>query len=201
MPRRAIRISGIVQGVGFRPYVHSLASQLCLSGFVQNRGGAVVIEAEGAEAVLDVFLDRIRCKPPPLARINRLTWQPITAKDDQQFCIIDSDASESADVFVSPDAATCRDCRDELFDPEDRRYHYPFLNCTNCGPRLTIVCCAPYDRANTTMSKFKMCAECSAEYEDTSNRRFHRNRLLVRSAARTWNSLTRMPIGLIAAIL
>jgi hydrogenase maturation protein HypF len=173
MQRRAIEVSGIVQGVGFRPFVYSLAVQLGLCGFVQNRSGTVLIEVEGSEPVLDTFLRRLQSQAPPLARIDNLTWQGRPEKGEQQFRIIASSSESSSQVFISPDVATCEDCRRELFDPSDRRYRYPFLNCTNCGPRLTIIRRAPYDRANTTMAPFTMCDRCRAEYENPGDRRFH----------------------------
>ncbi len=171
--RRAIAISGIVQGVGFRPFVYSLASQLNLKGFIRNRSGGVLIEVEGSESVLNQFTDRLKSQPPPLSRIDGLSWHQIPAIDDGPFWIAESDASALTQTFVSPDVATCAECRDELFDRSDRRYRYPFLNCTHCGPRLTIICRSPYDRVNTTMAPFPMCDRCRTEYEDPSNRRFH----------------------------
>ena len=171
--RRAITISGIVQGVGFRPFVYSLASQLKLQGFVQNRSGEVLIEVEGGESVLDQFTDRLQSDRPPLSRIDRLSWQPIAATDDIHFRIAESGAGATTQMFVSPDLATCAACRQALLDPADRRYHYPFLSCTQCGPRLTIIRGAPYDRVNTTMAPFAMCDRCRAEYDDPADRHFH----------------------------
>ncbi|GAA5509628.1 carbamoyltransferase HypF [Novipirellula caenicola] len=173
MQRRAITVSGIVQAVGFRPFVYSLATKLRLVGFVQNRSGVVYIEAEGNDTALDQFAEQLRCQAPGLSRIDDLTWQSIPIVNDAGFRMIDSDRAELAQVFVSPDVATCLDCRRELFDPADRRYRYPFLNCTQCGPRLTIIHRAPYDRVNTTMAAFEMCAACRAEYERPTDRRFH----------------------------
>jgi hydrogenase maturation protein HypF len=173
MERRAITVHGIVQGVGFRPFVFSLASQLQLHGFVKNRVGGVWIEVEGEPLSLDCFVTELSNRPPPLARINRLAWESRPLQGDREFRIQPSDGDSAGPVFVSPDVATCEDCLAELFDPTDRRFHYPFLNCTNCGPRLTIVTGAPYDRHRTTMAKFPMCAACRAEYEDPTNRRFH----------------------------
>ncbi len=173
MQRRAIKITGIVQGVGFRPFVFSLASRLKLGGFVQNRSGEVRIEVEGHKSALNRFTEHLRSGAPPLSRIDSLSWHTIPTIHDCQFHIVESDGASSTNVFVSPDVATCADCRRELFDPSDRRYRYPFSNCTNCGPRLTIIHRAPYDRVNTTMNSFSMCERCRSEYEDPTDRRFH----------------------------
>jgi hydrogenase maturation protein HypF len=173
MERRAIAVQGVVQGVGFRPFVYGLAARLALSGFVRNRGGAVFIEVEGEAGALDQFLTALANEPPPLARIDHLSWEHRPPRGDGRFRIESSESERSGPVFVSPDVATCADCLAELLDPADRRYHYPFLNCTNCGPRLTIVTGAPYDRQRTTMAGFPKCAACRAEYEDPADRRFH----------------------------
>jgi hydrogenase maturation protein HypF len=173
MERRAIDIRGIVQGVGFRPFVYGLACRLKLHGFVKNRVGGVWIEVEGEPPTLDRFLAELVCDPPPLARIDAVSWEPRPAQGERQFHIQPSDAGRTGPVFIAPDVATCDACLAELFDPLDRRYQYPFLNCTNCGPRLTIVRGAPYDRARTTMAAFRLCAACRAEYEDPTDRRFH----------------------------
>jgi hydrogenase maturation protein HypF len=171
--RRAIAVAGIVQGVGFRPFVHGLASRLGLHGFVRNETGGVWIEIEGEEQSLDDFLNELSSAPPPLARIDQVSWEPRTPRGEEQFRIETSATTSAGPIFVSPDIATCDDCLAELLDPHDRRYLYPFLNCTNCGPRLTIVTGAPYDRRRTTMAPFTMCAACQAEYEDPADRRFH----------------------------
>ena len=173
MERRAIEVRGIVQGVGFRPFVYGLATRHRLAGFVRNEAGRVVIEVEGEPPVLDQFLAELADHPPPLALVEHLSWACQTPRGDSTFQIEESTAGASGAVFVSPDVATCADCLAELFDPGDRRFRYPFLNCTNCGPRLTIVTGAPYDRARTTMAGFVMCAACRAEYENPTNRRFH----------------------------
>ena len=173
MERRAITVCGIVQGVGFRPFVYGVASELGLRGFVRNQTSGILIEVEGESRSLDSFLTRITTDLPPLAQLDTLAWEPRSPCGEQRFRI-DSSASDAASrVFISPDVAVCRDCLRELRDPADRRYRYPFLNCTHCGPRLTIVTGAPYDRARTTMAGFVMCAACRAEYDDPSNRRFH----------------------------
>jgi len=173
MERREIAIRGIVQGVGFRPFVYGLASRLKLNGFVRNSTGGVHIEVEGERGELDRFLDEIRKSPPPLSRIEELHWRTRAMCGEASFRIEKSEAEVGAPVMISPDVATCDECLAEMFDPGDRRYRYPFLNCTNCGPRLTIISAAPYDRQRTTMAGFEMCAECRREYEDPTNRRFH----------------------------
>ena len=173
MDRRAIAISGIVQGVGFRPHIFRLALRLGLHGFIENLGGRVVIEIEGQPEALDRFLAELTSQPPPLARIDELRWSSRPPLGDRSFRIQSSEVDEAGPVFISPDIATCDDCLAELFDPGDRRYRYPFLNCTNCGPRLTIVTGAPYDRERTSMAAFAMCPACRAEYEDPTDRRFH----------------------------
>ena len=170
--RRAIQVSGVVQGVGFRPFVFGLASRLGLNGFVRNRIGGVQIEVEGDPPALDQFVAELK-KGPPLALIDELTWAVLSPRGDPAFRIERSEAAGGSAVFISPDVATCDDCLRELFDPGDRRHRYPFINCTNCGPRLTIIRGAPYDRARTTMADFEMCRECRAEYEDPRDRRFH----------------------------
>jgi hydrogenase maturation protein HypF len=173
MERRAIMVHGIVQGVGFRPFVFALASRHHLHGFVRNQTSGVLIEVEGEAVALDRFLSELSDQTPPLARITDVSWESCPPRGDQTFHIAPSQADPSAQVFISPDAAVCDKCLAELFDPADRRFGYPFLNCTNCGPRLTIIRSAPYDRPRTTMATFVMCDACRAEYKDPSNRRFH----------------------------
>jgi hydrogenase maturation protein HypF len=173
MERRAIAVRGVVQGVGFRPFVYGLATHLELSGFVKNCVGSVLIEVEGDARSLEHFLAELATRPPPLARIDHLAWERRPPQGDRRFRIQPSEVQSPGPIFISPDVATCADCLAELFDPTDRRYHYPFLNCTNCGPRQTIVTGAPYDRERTTMARFPMCSACRAEYEDPSDRRFH----------------------------
>jgi hydrogenase maturation protein HypF len=173
LERRAIVVRGIVQGVGFRPFVFGLATRLRLRGFVKNQTGNVWIEVEGDSASLDHFLAELAGKPPPLAQVEHLSWEPRTPRGEQQFRIEPSDPDTAGPVFISPDTATCPDCLAELFDPKDRRFGYPFLNCTNCGPRLTIITGAPYDRPRTTMAAFALCPACRAEYDDPADRRFH----------------------------
>lgn len=166
---------GIVQGVGFRPYVYALAVQLGLGGLVGNDSSGVFVEIEGSAAALDRFQVELREKPPPLAVIESVEVQDLASQGEAIFTIVASEAdpSSAARTFVSPDQALCADCRRELFDPHDRRYRYPFINCTNCGPRFTIIRDMPYDRPLTTMASFPMCDDCRREYEDPGNRRFH----------------------------
>lgn len=180
---RRIHITGIVQGVGFRPFVYNLATRLGLSGWVLNSSSGVEIEAVGPETVLDEFIARLRTDAPPLARIERITVTPLSSHTGEgeggwgagvrAFRILHSEARPGEFVPISPDVAICEDCLRELFDPGDRRYRYPFINCTNCGPRFTIIRDIPYDRPNTTMAPFIMCPDCQAEYDDPTNRRFH----------------------------
>jgi hydrogenase maturation protein HypF len=171
--RRAFTVRGLVQGVGFRPHVHALASRYQLGGFVANRTGAVHIEVEGAPASLDAFADALVTEAPALARIDEIRSAAIAAAGDAEFCIKASDARRDGAIAIAPDVATCDDCLRELFDPRDRRHRYPFVNCARCGPRLTIVRGSPYDRERTTMAGFAMCATCRAEYDDPRDRRFH----------------------------
>ncbi|MFG1639245.1 carbamoyltransferase HypF [Amycolatopsis sp. NPDC049252] len=169
--RVAVRVFGVVQGVGFRPFVHQLASRLELSGFVGNDVRGVFAEVEG-EAV-EAFLAALKTEAPPLAVVDEVQVREIAAKGDVGFVIVESPGGGVADTLISADSATCEDCLRELWDPRDRRYRYPFINCTNCGPRFTIVTGVPYDRPCTTMAGFEMCAECKREYEDPGDRRFH----------------------------
>jgi hydrogenase maturation protein HypF len=173
MERREITVQGIVQGVGFRPFVHGLAVELGLVGFVKNQSGGVLIQVEGKAVALDRFLTQLETSAPPLSRIEAVAWQWRPPAHDVAFRIVPSDADATSPIFISPDVAPCDACLAELFDPTDRRYRYPFLNCTHCGPRLTIIRGAPYDRDRTTMASFVMCDACRAEYDDPTNRRFH----------------------------
>ena len=167
------RVEGTVQGVGFRPYVYRLASGLGCSGHVLNDARGVVVEVEADAAQVERFLVRLPAEAPPLARIERVTVEPAPVTGATGFAIVASPVAGEPSAAVSADTATCAECLEELFDPADRRYRYPFVNCTNCGPRFTIVRGVPYDRPLTTMAGFAMCAACAAEYEDPGNRRFH----------------------------
>jgi hydrogenase maturation protein HypF len=168
-----IRVRGVVQGVGFRPFVYRLACEHNLKGWVRNTSGEVEIEAEGAEAALGSFLDELKTQAPPAARIEALTANFQEAAGHTGFVIRKSQRREKDYQLVSPDIVTCRDCVQEIFDPADRRYRYPFTNCTNCGPRFTIIEDIPYDRPQTTMRHFRMCPTCKQEYDDPLDRRFH----------------------------
>jgi hydrogenase maturation protein HypF len=168
-----IHITGVVQGVGFRPFVYGLAKRLGLSGWVKNTSAGVEIEAAGSQADVDVFVHSLRGEAPPLARIDEIQVQESANNGFTDFTIIASQPIPNAFQPISPDVSVCQDCLDELFDPNDRRYRYPFINCTNCGPRFTIITDIPYDRPNTTMAGFEMCPQCAAEYRDPSDRRFH----------------------------
>lgn len=170
--RLAIVVEGVVQGVGFRPFVHGLASRLGLTGFVLNQSGVVRIEVEGERCVLDSFLKELAVGPP-LARIERLAYEARAARGERTFDILPSQAGQDAAVFVSPDVAPCPECLAEMSRRDDRRFGYPFLNCTNCGPRLTVVTGVPYDRQRTTMATFPLCPACQAEYDHPADRRFH----------------------------
>ncbi|WP_214321753.1 carbamoyltransferase HypF [Nonomuraea sediminis] len=171
--RISVRVEGIVQGVGFRPHVHALARRLRLAGWVGNDGGGVFIEAEGSPEDLARFQTDLCEQAPPLAAIHRMTATPIPARGERGFRIAGSPQGSAPATLVSPDAATCGDCLAELFDPADRRFLHPFINCTNCGPRFTVVKDVPYDRPATTMAGFAMCGECEREYLDPEDRRFH----------------------------
>ncbi len=171
--RVRVRVDGTVQGVGFRPHVHRLAAELALAGWVGNDHRGVVAEVEGERDAVEAFLRRVADEAPPLARVERVLAVGAPATGERGFWIAESVVGGAADAFVSPDAATCEDCLAELFDPADRRFRYPFVNCTNCGPRYTIVRGVPYDRPLTTMAGFEMCAACRAEYHDPADRRFH----------------------------
>jgi len=171
--RSRIRVTGIVQGVGFRPFVHGLAGELGVVGFVGNDEAGVIIEAEGDPAALEKFVDALRSRAPALAAVEEVSAVPIPVGGDTAFTIAASESHGPRSTLISADSATCDDCLRELHDPADRRYRYPFINCTNCGPRFTIVTDVPYDRPSTTMAGFALCAACTAEYHDPTDRRFH----------------------------
>jgi hydrogenase maturation protein HypF len=171
--RLAVTVRGTVQGVGFRPFVYRLASRNALSGWVRNSTGPVEIEVEGEPRLLRRFLGELTAEAPPLARIEGLETVAVPVRGERGFRIEESRARAGGFQAIAPDAATCDDCLRELFDPGDRRYRYPFLNCASCGPRFTIIEALPYDRAATTMRGFAMCDTCRREYEDPADRRFH----------------------------
>ncbi len=171
--RVEVRVEGVVQGVGFRPYVHGLAGRFGLSGRVGNDASGVFVEVEGAEQTISEFLTVLPNEAPPLAVIEQIRTSSLLPTGEPGFHIVASNASGRRDTLVSADSATCADCLRELADPADRRFDYPFINCTNCGPRFTIVRGVPYDRPLTTMAPFAMCDACAAEYHDPADRRFH----------------------------
>ncbi|MEO0127259.1 MAG: carbamoyltransferase HypF [candidate division WOR-3 bacterium] len=172
MARSLVQVKGIVQGVGFRPFVYRLANRLNLTGFVRNTSYGVEIEIEGNTKRIKEFLKRLSLERPAASIIELITVKQIPVKGEKRFVIKHSKQS-SGFTQISPDIATCKDCLKEFFNPEDRRYKFPFINCTNCGPRYSIIYTTPYDRQQTSMKEFKMCPECEKEFEDVYNRRFH----------------------------
>ena len=173
--RRRLRVCvrGVVQGVGFRPFVYTTAAALGLSGSVRNDSSGAIIEVEGDAADIDDFLTRLRDRPPPLAVIESVETQDVPVVGGTGFTIADTSRSDGGRTLASPDVAMCTECAAEQRDPANRRYRHAFVNCTNCGPRFTIIASLPYDRAATTMADFAMCAECAREYTDPADRRFH----------------------------
>jgi hydrogenase maturation protein HypF len=171
--RTALVVRGVVQGVGFRPFIYRLAMEEGLVGFIGNDTDGVTIEIEGLKERVEAFLARLRSQAPPLARIDSVAVRELALVGDTGFRIVASEVLGRVSTGIPADAATCPDCLRELLDPKDRRYRYPFLNCTNCGPRFTITRRIPYDRPQTSMAKFPMCPECQREYDDPLNRRFH----------------------------
>lgn len=171
--RRRFEVRGVVQGVGFRPFVYVTASELMLTGSVTNTGDGVLAEVEGPAEAVEEFGRRLRTDAPPLAVVEDVRTSDRPTRGGTGFAIERSSTSGRARTLVSPDIATCRDCLDELGDPSNRRHRHPFITCTHCGPRFTIVTSLPYDRGATTMADFEMCGACRAEYEDPRDRRFH----------------------------
>lgn len=171
--RLRICVRGVVQGVGFRPFVYSTAAGLGLSGSVRNDSAGALIDVEGDRAQIDEFLTRLHTEPPALAVVESVDCEIVPTAGGTGFTIADTSSSTGGRTLVSPDIAMCAQCAGEQRNPADRRYRHPFVNCTNCGPRFTIIASLPYDRAATTMSDFPMCAECAREYGDPADRRFH----------------------------
>jgi len=171
--RYQVHVRGTVQGVGFRPFIYRLAHDLGLAGWVRNDSSGVVIEVEGPRERLERFLERLPREAPPVADIAAITHKPVEPKGEREFIIARSERLPDALAEIPPDMGICEDCLRELLDPADRRYLYPFINCTNCGPRFTIAESLPYDRPFTSMKVFKMCPRCQAEYDDPADRRFH----------------------------
>lgn len=166
-------VTGVVQGVGFRPFVHRLATEMGLDGHVGNDSTSVFIDVTGPAELIDGFVDRLYADAPALASIEHIARTPLAVTSEPGFRIVKSRCAEGARTLVAPDAAVCADCVSELFDPANRRFRHPFITCTNCGPRFTIIESVPYDRPNTTMAGFPMCQECDAEYRDPDDRRYH----------------------------
>ena len=173
LERWRLTVDGTVQGVGFRPFIYQLAHRRQLAGWVRNTGEGVLIEVEGTGDNLQAFADDIRSQAPPLARVGVITHIGIDPLGDTGFIIQESGARNSARAGIPPDVATCPDCLADMMNPENRRYQYPFTNCTNCGPRFTIIKAVPYDRPQTTMRDFTLCPACQTEYNDPGDRRFH----------------------------
>ncbi|HYA47951.1 MAG TPA: Sua5/YciO/YrdC/YwlC family protein, partial [archaeon] len=171
--RLRVTLRGAVQGVGFRPFVYRLATEMSLTGWVLNSSAGLVVEVEGPPARLSEFEQRLERERPKASVVTVRESARIAAEGSIRFEILASDSDSGKTVNVLPDLATCDDCREELFDPANRRFQYPFTNCTNCGPRYTIVVDIPYDRPNTTMREFVLCPDCREEYENPANRRFH----------------------------
>ncbi len=170
---RKLAVNGIVQGVGFRPFVYNLAKRYNLKGEVANTSSGVVIHIEGLADSIEGFTADLTAKHPPLACIVEVSHQQAPVNSCTEFTIVKSKSDAVMSTLISPDVSVCDDCRREMFDPKDRRFRYPFINCTNCGPRYTIIDDIPYDRPKTSMKHFKMCSQCQAEYDDPTNRRFH----------------------------
>jgi hydrogenase maturation protein HypF len=173
LTRKAIDVTGIVQGVGFRPFVYRLAQECHLTGFIANTPAGVTIEVQGEPGLLERFLDRLPAELPPLAKVTSLFPREAEPLPETGFQIVSSRLDAPPTALISRDVSVCNDCLREMMSPRDRRFRYPFINCTNCGPRFTIIQDIPYDRARTSMSSFTMCPACQAEYDDPSNRRFH----------------------------
>lgn len=173
LKRQRIEVNGIVQGVGFRPFTHRLATSLGLSGFVANNSCGVEIEVQGCPSAIATFIDSLQNQAPANALISEITASDMPLTDESGFAISLSDNSGPVSTLIAPDLCTCDACLQELFDPQNRRYLYPFINCTFCGPRFTIIRDLPYDRPSTSMAAFPMCPLCQAEYDDQRDRRFH----------------------------
>ena len=173
MTAMRIEVKGIVQGVGFRPFVHRLVEKWGFTGWVRNTSDGAELELCGARGALLHFIEELKHNAPPLALIESVEFSEVKPGDYAGFEIIASEAHERMETLVSPDVGICADCRRELLDPHDRRYRYPFINCTNCGPRFTIIKSVPYDRASTSMSAFPMCPDCEREFGDIRDRRYH----------------------------
>jgi hydrogenase maturation protein HypF len=195
--RRQLRITGIVQGVGFRPFVYALAGRFGLAGHVGNDSAGVFVEVEGEPAAVAAFVAALTAQPPPLAQVDGIQAVELPVVGEAGFAIVASQKGSAAVALVTADTAICADCLRELEDPADRRYRYPFVNCTQCGPRFTITRTVPYDRPNTTMDRFEMCSDCAAEYADPADRRFHAQPICCPACGPRLSLLTRagVPVG------
>lgn len=170
---RSLKVNGIVQGVGFRPYVYQLANTYDLKGEIANTSSGIILHVEGPQEKIDSFSKDLFTQSPPLAHITEISSSPVTVRNYENFIITESKKEQTVSTLISPDVCICNDCLKELLNPKDRRHRYPFINCTNCGPRYTIIDNLPYDRPYTSMKFFQMCDKCQAEYDDPLNRRFH----------------------------
>lgn len=171
--RLSLHIEGVVQGVGFRPFLYKLALDLGITGWVKNGSDGVYLEIEGNSESLDLLIEHIHLKKPPVARIDTISKKEIPVQFSNDFLILTSQDGTSQSTLISPDIAMCNDCEGELYESKNLRFHYPFINCTNCGPRFTIIKEVPYDRNVTTMNSFELCDYCTSEYVNPENRRFH----------------------------
>ena len=170
--RKKLQVTGIIQGVGFRPFIYRQASQLALKGWASNTGDGVTVDIEGSPSALEAFIETLQKKPPINSKIESLTITNLPVCGYQQFELRNS-AGQQHSMFISPDIATCPACIDELLDPSNRRYQYAFTSCSQCGPRYSIINALPYDRERTAMHTFPLCQACQHEYENPSDRRFH----------------------------
>ncbi len=171
--RLRVEVEGTVQGVGFRPFVYRLARELELTGWVRNTRNGVLIEVEGDSLAVETFLQRLRADAPASASVDAMSTTLVPALDETGFSIVPCAESGQRTLVIPPDLATCEDCRRELMDHRDRRFGYPFLTCTQCGPRYSLLTAIPYERSNTTMAGFDLCPACRTEYSTESDRRFH----------------------------
>ncbi|HEC09576.1 MAG TPA: carbamoyltransferase HypF, partial [Acidimicrobiales bacterium] len=193
--RLALDVRGVVQGVGFRPFVYRLARELGLAGHVGNDSARVFIEVEGPGGAVYEFVARLQTDAPPLSRIETVATRPVPVVGETEFAIRPSEVRAGHTTLVSPDTAVCDECLAEMNDPSDRRYRHPFITCTNCGPRFTIIETLPYDRPNTTMSAFPMCPACRSEYEDICDRRHHAQPICCHDCGPTLVFESRSPAG------
>ena len=190
----SIKVRGVVQGVGFRPFVYRVAREHDLQGWVLNAEEGVEIHVEGDEQALRYFLDKIKTRPPEAAVISEVRLESAEVSGFTEFAIRESVGERQPTVRISPDLPVCGNCLQEVFDPHDRRHHYPYINCTNCGPRYSVIRRLPYDRPNTTMAEWPLDDPCAAEYGDVANRRFHAQPVACPAclAVTTWPAMRKM---------